>query len=190
MRTRRGWVGLAGVLGVLLAACEEPGPGDGAGTGVAGAAEAEEDTLTAVATLTCPAVSAVRAREDTIALAPGESRVVRLEGAGRNHSLWIWGDSAGTRNIVLSEMVGEQNGVDIDVSPEPESPSQPWAMLTLDARDCPRGLPPFIVKRHDDGVFTRPDGGYDSTSVSAFAVLRGNSGYMLATPTKRPPDEP
>ena len=116
------------------------------------------------------------------------SRVVHLEGAGRDHSLWIWSSDVPTRTVVISEMAGTRNGVDIDITPDPASPSLPWAMLTLDAGDCRDGPSPIIVRRHDDGVFTVPDGGYDESSSTAFAVLRGNSGYMLATPTKTPPE--
>ena len=179
-----------GDAGVLLAACEDPVPGDGAGKGAAEGPAFAEDTLANVTMVTCPTLTALLARADTLVLAAGESRVVRLEGAGRDHSLYVWEDSAGPRTIVVREIAGTDNGVEIDVAPDPASGTTPWAMLTLDAADCPDGPQPFIVKRHDGGVFTVPDGGYDASSSTAFAVLRGNSGYMLATPTKGPPPEP
>lgn len=185
MQMRRGWAGLVAMAGIVLAGCEETPPGDGgAGEGIVEAPVFQEDTVATVNALTCPAVSAVRARVDTVRLAAGESRVVQLEGDGRQHSLWIWSDDA-TRTIVLSEMRGTQNGVEIEVEPDPTPATLPWAMLSLDAGDCRGdGAAPIIVKRHDDGVYTVPDGGFDERSSSAFAVLRGNSGYMLATPTK------
>ena len=187
MQMRRGWAGLALVVGVVtLAGCDKdlaPGPIE---KGISEDAFVE-DTLPEVAALTCPAVRGVAARSDTFVILADSSRVVHLEGGGRDHSLWIWSDDVPTRTVVISEMLGTRNGVDIDITPDPANPSTPWALLTLDAGDCRSGPTPFIVRRHEDGVFTLPDGGFDESTSTAFAVLRGNSGYMLAAPTKGPP---
>ena len=194
MRMRHGWAGLVAFAGaVLLTACvDDPPPADdGPGDTVIGEGSFVEDTLgdTEMALLTCPAVSPVRVRSDTFVIPQDSSRVVHLEGTGRDHSLWIWSDDVPTRTVVISEMVGTRNGVDIDITPDPAAGAGPWALLTLDAGDCRSGPDPFIVRRHESGVFTLPDGGYDDSTSTAFAVLRGNSGYMLAAPTKSPPPD-
>ena len=186
MQMRRGWAGLV-VLGVLLGGCED-GTAPGGGTG--GEGESGEETLTDVAIMECPVVSPAAARADTFTVLADSSRVVHLAGAGRAHSLWIMADDVPRRTVVVREMAGTANGVDIDISPDPEAEDVPWAMLTLDARDCARGSRAIIVRRLETGAYTRPDGGFATETSTAYALLRGNSGYMLATPTKGPPPEP
>ena len=189
MQMRRGWIGLAVVGVAFLAGCEdEVATGGGPGEGGSGGAFVE-DTLASVTPLDCAPLAPAQARTDTVDIKADSSRVIYLPGDGRGHSLWVWGDSAATRTVVIREMSGSTNGVEIG-EPSAASTSAPWAMLILDARGCPADPPPFIVKRHDDGVFTVPEGGYDPTTSAAFALVRGNSGYMLSTPTRGPTPTP
>ncbi|MBW3630183.1 MAG: hypothetical protein KY464_12895 [Gemmatimonadetes bacterium] len=175
MQMRHGWAGLVGVLAAFFAAGCNPmrgNPGD---------STFKEDTLARMTPLNCTPPAAALRGPVTVELPENNGRAIRFEGNGRNHVLTVWGSRSSARRLVLSEMEGNTSGVNVQITPAPDA-ATPWGVLTLDARGCDTSRPPRIVKRHDDGTLTVPDGGYDPVSESAFAVLRGNSGYMLSAP--------
>jgi hypothetical protein len=196
MQMRRWWVGLFGVVGVSVgAACKgetvPPEPEDGGGKVTTAEESAfREDTVQALNALPCPTITAAQARAERIRIPRDSSRVIWLEGSGRNHYLQVWAIHSADRIVTLTEMQGDTNGVNLEISPAPESATVPWGLVNLDARGCSGDGSPIIVKRHADGVLTVVDGSYDSRTREAFGVLRGNSGYMLATPTAKPDPDP
>lgn len=188
MHKRRGWAGLLGVVGLSVAfACNDPEPSpDEPQDPVPGEdsqrTASEGEPIARFQPRPCPTLTDARAQIDTVEIPANQGRAIRLPGGGRNHSLLVWAQRSVNRRLVLSEMKGDTNGVQLAFAEGVDSTGEPWGLLTLDARGCTGEGDPYIVKRHDDGTLTVPGGGYDSATVSAFAVLRGNSGYMLATP--------
>lgn len=185
MVMRRGWAGFLGVIGVSLSfACVDSGPGQEETEdpgGVSAQSTTFEEAVPEFRQIPCTTLEGVAGgRKETVDIPAGRGRAVRLRGNGRSHLLQIWPQRSGNRRLVLTELPGDTVGVNLQVEEGADTTGEPWGVLTLDARGCPANA--YIVKRNDDGTLTNPGGGYDSTTASAFVVLRGNSGYLLATP--------
>lgn len=174
MEMRQRWVGLIGIVGVSLLF----------GCGVRqGDPTFKETPIPRMTVATCRPLGPPRTQDARTEIPAGQSRLVYLPGEGRDHSLLIWADHSTDRVVTLREL-GNETGVHVTLSPAPADRTLPWGVVTLDARECQSERPPVVVKRHDDGSLSEPGGSYDARRASAVAVLRGNSGYMLATPTR------
>ena len=110
-----------------------------------------------------------------------KGRLIHIPGAaGRKHALWVFASPV-ARTVTIEEVAqGEVDGLEIEVTP-PSPSGEPWAYLRLDAAGCAVD-PAEGARIVNTTTGMAPFGGFDSQDNYAFAILTGNSTYILSAP--------